>query len=450
MSSQVAVSPETISTFWLNGVPPNWALKPLWAVASCNDETLPENTSIDRALTYVEISDVSAGRGITGSTEVLFAQAPSRARRVVKQGDIIVSTVRTYLKAIAHISEQYAGVVVSTGFAVLRPFGLYDRFLAHVLTCEGMIAEVIARSVGVSYPAINSSDLLRIKVPVPPHGEQRAIAAFLDRETAKIDALVGEQERLLVLLEEKRQAVIANAVTKGLDPTVPMRDSGVEWLGQVPAHWSVATTNMLKAPASTITYGIVQAGPDVEGGIPYVRTSDMSGTELPLTGYLRTTPEIAAAYERSSIKAGDLVIAIRASIGKTLIVPPELAGGNLTQGTAKIEPGRNIFGKFLCYVLNSVPCQQHFASIAKGTTFKEITLEMLRKLKVPQPSRAEQQLIVEHLAAVLPSIGQLISEAETARGLLHERRAALISAAVTGKLDVRAVAPATEPALAAE
>lgn len=313
-----------------------------------------------------------------------------------------------------------------------------------------MISVIDGSTYGAKMPRASWEFMGSMVALRPPLEEQQAIAAFLDRETAKIDALVAEQERLLVLLEEKRQAVIANAVTKGLDPTVPIKDSGVEWLGQVPAHWSVATTNMLKAPASTITYGIVQAGPDVEGGIPYVRTSDMSGTELPLTGYLRTTPEIAAAYERSSIKAGDLVIAIRASIGKTLIVPPELAGGNLTQGTAKIEPGRNTLGKFLFYVLNSVSCQQHFASIAKGTTFKEITLEMLRKLKVPQPSRTEQQLIVDHLTAVLPSIGQLISEAETARGLLHERRAALISAAVTGKLDVRAVARATEPALAAE
>ena len=374
-------------------------------------------------------------------------------KQLITSETLLVSRLNPRKATVCIACAQPITTVASTEFVALKPTNQADiAYLRYTVLSDLFRQQLEARveSVTKSHQRVAPHLIYRFWWCWPPLMEQQAIAAFLDRETAKIDALVAEQERLLVLLEEKRQAVIANAVTKGLDPTVPMRGSGVEWLGHVPAHWSVATTNALKAPASTITYGIVQAGPDIEGGIPYVRTSDMSGTELPLTGYLRTTPEIAAAYERSSIKAGDLVIAIRASIGKTMIVPPELTGGNLTQGTAKIEPGRNMLGNFLCYVLNSVPCQQHFASIAKGTTFKEITLEMLRKLKVPQPSRAEQQLIVEHLAAVLPSIGQLISEAETARGLLHERRAALISAAVTGKLDVRAVAQAAKPALAAE
>ena len=141
------------------------------------------------------------------------------------------------------------------------------------------------------------------------------------------------QRRLIDLLKEKRQAVISRAVTKGLDPSAPMKDSGVEWLGQVPAHWEVKALTKLARPGTSITYGIIQAGPNIENGIPYIRTSDMSGDCLPIDGYLRTSPEIDASYARSKVQAGDLVIAIRATIGKPLLVPPYLEGANLTQGT---------------------------------------------------------------------------------------------------------------------
>jgi type I restriction enzyme, S subunit len=117
-----------------------------------------------------------------------------------------------------------------------------------------VISAVISRSVGVSYPAINASDVMRIKVPLPPLAEQQTIAGFLDRETAKIDALVAEQERLIALLKEKRQAVISHAVTKGLNPNPPMKDSGVEWLGRIPEHWRVVPVKAIATLAGRIGF----------------------------------------------------------------------------------------------------------------------------------------------------------------------------------------------------
>jgi type I restriction enzyme S subunit len=124
-------------------------------------------------------------------------------------------------------------------------------------------------------------DILKgIGVAVPPRLEQVQILEFLNRETAKLDALIAEQQRLIELLQEKRQAVISHAVTKGLNPDAPMKDSGVEWLGKVPEHWELLQLKRLSRPGSSITYGIVQAGPDIEDGIPYIRTSDMAGDSL--------------------------------------------------------------------------------------------------------------------------------------------------------------------------
>ncbi|MDA0561726.1 restriction endonuclease subunit S, partial [Burkholderia pseudomallei] len=224
----------------VGAVPHHWEIKPIKAVASINDDVLPETTDPTFELAYVDIGSVSLDMGIEKTEAFTFKDAPSRARRLVRHGDVIVSTVRTYLKAIAAIAMPPENLVVSTGFAVVRPLDSVEpRFAKYALQGATFIDEVISRSTGVSYPAINASDLARIALPVPPRGEQSAIAAFLDRETGKIDMLIAEQEKLLGLLAEKRQATISHAVTRGLNPDAPMKDSGVAWLGEVPANWAV-------------------------------------------------------------------------------------------------------------------------------------------------------------------------------------------------------------------
>ncbi|MFD2377831.1 hypothetical protein ACFSTJ_10615 [Ottowia pentelensis] len=147
-------------------MPEHWAVERLNAVASCNDEVLPETTPADQVIEYVEISGVEAGRGIVETSLVAFGAAPSRARRIVRDGDILISTVRTYLRAIAQVSNPPENMVASTGFAVLRPRKLASRFLGYACHTEGFVNEVIARSVGVSYPAINASELIRLAAPL--------------------------------------------------------------------------------------------------------------------------------------------------------------------------------------------------------------------------------------------------------------------------------------------
>ena len=134
--------------------------------------------------------------------------------------------------------REHASAIASTGFAVLRPTGIEGDFLRYAVQCEELIGSIISRSTGVSYPAINAGDLMKLKIPVPDRPTQRSISTFLKRETAKIDELLSEQKRIVSLLAEKRQAVISRAVTQGIKPT-PLQDSGIEWLGRVPAHWDI-------------------------------------------------------------------------------------------------------------------------------------------------------------------------------------------------------------------
>lgn len=311
------------------------------------------------------------------------------------------------------------------------------RFLWYVLKSSGYQEYIKLTAFGGAQPNISDMGMVGYKTVLPRLQEQQTIANFLDHETAKIDTLIEKQQQLIQLLKEKRQAVISHAVTKGLNPNAPMKDSGVEWLGQVPEHWEVSQLKYKVKHGTSITYGIVQAGPHIEDGVPYIKTSDMAGDKLPIDGYSKTSLAIDNSYSRSKVFEGDIVIAIRASVGKCLLVPSEISGANLTQGTAKISPSSEIGSEYMLSYLSSAPVQLHLNTIAKGATFKEITLDMLRRVPVLVPPSEEQVKIMTEVNFLMDRFSSLIGNAEKQMALLSERRTALISAAVTGKIDVR-------------
>jgi type I restriction enzyme S subunit len=214
----------------LKSLPTGWTKKPLKYVTQMNPEQLPETTPNDTELLYVDIGNVNALGEIEGADRTVFAFAPTRARRVIRAGDCIISTVRTYLRAIARVDEPNDGWIVSTGFAVLRPTNEIDaRFLLRVLQSEPFVQAVVANSEGVSYPAISPSKLARLPLWFPPSiKEQQEIASFLDRELAvyddiarpsgkKVEGVGGEFQLLVNLMLERRRSLITAAVTGQLD-----------------------------------------------------------------------------------------------------------------------------------------------------------------------------------------------------------------------------------------
>jgi type I restriction enzyme S subunit len=289
---------------WLPSIPFHWALKPLKFVATCNDEALPETTDPDYEFDYIDISSVSLIEGVKHREHLTFEKAPSRARRIVKRGDSLVSTVRTYLKAVATIDENAQDLIVSTGFAVLRPGPeLHPKFLGYYVQTHGFVDTVVARSTGVSYPAILATELVTIPAPIPTLMEQAAISEFLDRETARIDALIGKKRRLLELLEEKRLAVITHAVAKGLDPNARMKDSGIDWLGQLPAHWEA---KRLKYVSPKVTVGIVvtPAAYYVEAGVTALRGFNIKERSIDLSDLAFISEEANELHAKSKIFEG--------------------------------------------------------------------------------------------------------------------------------------------------
>ncbi|MDA1049555.1 MAG: restriction endonuclease subunit S [Planctomycetota bacterium] len=337
----------------LGDIPRHWSMKRLKDVASHNDDALGDDTPEDAEFLYVDISSVNTEQGIHTKEEVVFRDAPSRARRCVQNGDVIVSTVRTYLKAIARVVEPEEKLIVSTGFAVIRPREELDtNFAGNLLLSQYFIDEVISRSSGVSYPAINASDLVRISVPLPPLDEQKAISSFLDVETSKIDGLVSEQRRLIELLKEKRQAVISHAVTKGLNPNAPMKPSGIQWLGDVPQHWVVKKFKHLLQMIVDNRGRTPSFGDD---GVPMLEAKQITeGTRHPSRSFTKFVPrEIVDQFERDKVHEGDvLMTTVGATAGRAVLVDAE-PDYFIAQNVIGMRPKPDVLSDFLFYLVIS-------------------------------------------------------------------------------------------------
>lgn len=199
---------------WLGQIPSHWDVKKLKYLASCNDQALGDSTDPDMVINYVDISSVDLISGIKRTEELVYEKAPSRARRIVKDGDTIISTVRTYLKAIAPIKNPIENMIVSTGFAVIRPKDkLNPDFMSYCLQSEGFLGEVVSYSNGVSYPAINPTDLTSLAIPTPPYKEQETIVESLVKSTKEIDKATQIINSAVTRIKEYRSALITNAVT---------------------------------------------------------------------------------------------------------------------------------------------------------------------------------------------------------------------------------------------
>lgn len=400
--------------------------------ATINDEALSESTDADFELAYIDIGNVDSQGRVHDIVNYRFEAAPSRARRVVRDGDVIISTVRTYLQAIAPVENPPGNLIVSTGFAVVRPSNLLDhRFCKYALRANRFLWEVESRSTGVSYPAINASDLGDIKISLPEVNAQRHIAKYLDRETARIDGLISEKERMLSLLEEKRHALIGRVVTRGLDPNVPLKPSGQEWLGEIPAHWNIC---QLKRTWASSDYGLSESIRD-EGEIAVLRMSCIVDGRIDVS----KSGMISEVDDHLLLRRNDLLFNRTnsldqiAKVGLVDFDPDEPL--TFASYLVRIRANHRATPQYLVALLNS----SLFLEFARKNAIPAIGQANLSptrygEIQIPLPPMAEQDEIVTFLerdAATSTPVREYIS---SSIALLKERRAALISAAVTGQI----------------
>jgi type I restriction enzyme S subunit len=273
-------------------------------------------------------------------------------------------------------------------------------------------------------------------VPHPPIEEAKKIASLLDRETARIDALISKKTRFIELLREKRQALITHAVTKGLDPSVKMKDSGVEWLGEVPEHWKLMP---LKYVTPSLTVGIVVNPSDyvAEEGLPFLYGGDISDGEIFSETARRISVEDSARNAKTKLMAGDLVTVRVGAPGVTAVVPPECEGGNCAS-VMLIRRG-HFESDWLCYLMNSRVVRYQVEVVQYGAAQEQFNISHAVDFLIPVPSREEQAEIASSLNHERQRVDVLLRKTERSIELLKERRSALITAAVTGKIDLREI-----------
>ena len=314
---------------------------------------------------------------------------------------------------------------------------VYGRFVFYYLS-NNFYKVALEGNAKSTVDSLRLPQFLNFEFSLPDLVVQKQIANFLDHETAKIDTLIEKQQQLIKLLKEKRQAVISHAVTKGLNPSAPMKDSGIEWLGEVPAHWEISKAKYLFDFITSGSRGWAEFYSDT--GSLFFRITNLTREtiEPKLESIQNVNPPKGSEGERSIINSNDLLISITADLGSVCVANEEIANGYVSQHVALCRPNTKVSSsRWLGYFILSNAAKEQFIGSGYGGTKIQLSLEDIRELRIVLPPRIEQQEIENYLDEKLNSFSYLISNAERFIHLLQERRTALISAAVTGKIDIR-------------
>lgn len=419
---------------WLGDIPEHWEEKRLKNICVINPEKLSDKTSQNYEIEYLDISSVDSIGRILKTEHMYFGDAPSRARRRVENGDTIISTVRTYLKAISYLNNPPENLIVSTGFSVLRASnGIDKKYLNQLVKSHEFVEQVVAESKGVAYPAINPTELATLPVWLPPYPEQKSIAAFLDRETAKIDDLIAKKEHSIALLEEKRQAMISRAVTKGLDPDAPMKDSGIEWIGEIPVGWEVKRLKNIADINSEVLSEMTS--PDFEMKYVDISNVDSNGS---IIGYQDLIFGNAPSRARRIVRNGDTIVStVRTYLRAIAFINNPPSNLIVSTGFAVLRAKNDVVPQYLFSLARCEPFIQTVMANSVGVGYPAINPSVLSSLPAWLPPLEEQKSIAAFLDRETEKIDKLVDKIKEQIEKLKEYRTALISAAVTGKIDVR-------------
>lgn len=370
-------------------------------------------------------------------SKVMLALKGTDSFRHVDENNFVIS-LRSFEGGIEH--SKYSGCV-SPAYTVLKNTKpLSYSYYRYLLKCAPFIAALQSSTDSLrDGKSINYEQFGAICLPITSVFEQNLIAAFLDHETAKIDNLIEKQQQLIELLKEKRQAVISHAVTKGLNPDVPMKDSGVEWLGEIPEHWALWKFSHI-APILTCGVASTPTYVDAAEGMPFLSAQNVKFDKLHLDKYNFISVDLhkQLTKNRRPLKGDLLVTRVGAGIGEACVIDTDMEFSIYVSLThIRLDPVL-AHNRFIMYFFNSSYCHfLNYQGTVTGGGVGNLNVQNVKDYKIALPCIEEQKRIVSHLDLINKQFDILTSKAELGIKLLQERRTALISAAVTGKIDVR-------------
>ncbi len=430
---------------WLGEIPAHWEVIPIRSLAKSGYKTFVDGDWIESPFIRDEgIRLIQTGNiGIAAYKEQGFRYIDDETFRgfrctEVLPGDVLICRLADPVGRACLAPDLGCRMITSVDVCILKTApDVHAAFVVYALSGGEYLSWMSGICRGGTRDRVSRSMLDSIRVQKPPLHEQRAIAAFLDRETARIDALVAKKERLIELLQEKRTALITRAVTKGLDPNVPMKDSGVEWLGEIPAHWDVKRVKNLSRFVTSGSRGWAEYYTD-EGSL-FLRIGNLraDSIDLDLSDVQHVNPPPGAEGERTRVRSGDVLISITALIGAIGVVSEAVPDAFVNQHLALVRPSdKQVGARWLGYCVFSRVGQEQLRAELYGGTKDGLSLDDIRSLVVLVPPWEEQQRIVGILDTAGKEVDALVAKVRDAIDRLKELRTALISAAVTGKIDV--------------
>tara|TARA_B100001059_G_scaffold868_1_gene702 strand:+ start:493 stop:1863 length:1371 start_codon:yes stop_codon:yes gene_type:complete len=426
---------------WLDCLPLNWKTVSLKMLLDVRDGTHDTPSYVEPSLSsypLVTSKDVTGGEiNLTNCKQISKEDYRSIIKRsAVSLGDILMPMIGTVGSPILINNNPNIAIKNLALFKTsAKQSQIETKYLLYFLNSNECSLQFSLESRGGVQNFVSLGTLRNLELPLISRSEQQKIANFLDHETAKIDTLITKQEKLIELLKEKRQAVISHAVTKGLNPNAPMRDSGEEWLGEVPEHWVHST---LKHYSNVIDCKHITAE-FFDSGIPLASIGEVKGWFVDLISAKYTNEkyykELIGGGRKPQV--GDIIYSRNATVGEAAIVRTGLAPFAMGQDVCLIKLYEELLPEFAMYVFHSGVISQQLELAMVGSTFKRINVDNIRNFAFAIPPYQEQELIVKELEKLTSKYDKLVLNATNAIHLMKERKTALISAAVTGKIDVR-------------
>ena len=417
---------------WLGEVPGHWAVSTLYGSVLERNESnkgMLEDNLLSLSYGRIIQKDITSNDGLLPESFETY--------QIVRPGDIVfrLTDLQNDKRSLRSALVEETGII-TFAYLAITPRSANSRFMNYLFRAYDTTKVFYSMGGGLRQ-SMKFSDLKRMPTLIPPLPEQTQIAAFLDHETAKIDALVTEQQRLIELLKEKRQTVISHAVTRGLNPDAPMKSSGIEWLGDVPEHWDVTPVKFLAKVGNGSTPSREVPEYWAETGFPWLNSSVVNSKVV--TDAEGFVTERALSECHLPVVVPPAILVGITGQGRTRGMAAMLGiEATINQHVAYIKPSAvGLEVNYLLRVIESAYLKLRRDSEEAGATKGAITCTQIGELRIPLPPLSEQNAIASHLIVESAKFDTLTAEAQRAIDLLQERRTALISAAVTGQIDVR-------------
>ena len=435
---------------WLGEIPVHWEAQAIRSLAQPGYKTFTDGDWIespyirDLGVRLIQTGNVGVGQYREQGFRYVDDQTFHAFQCTeVMPGDVLICRLADPVGRACLAPDLGCQMITSVDVCILKTAEeILPKFVVYALSAEKYLGWLNGICRGGTRDRVSRSMLGAIKIWKPPLLEQRAIAAFLDRVTAKIDALVAKKERLIELLQEKRSALITHAVTKGLDPDVPMKDSGVEWQGEIPAHWEVKRTRDFADSLQTGPFGSqLHAHEYITAGIPVINPANLQRGRLVADSDCSVDDVTAARLADHRLLTGDILFARRGEIGRCGIVTSQQQGWLCGTGCLRMRTLLDIAApRFLFHVFSTSGISEWLQLRSVGSTMQNLNTSIVGGIPVAVPKSTEQRAIADFLDRETANLDSLMARVHEAIERLKELRTTLISAAVTGKIDVREAA----------